>query len=116
MKAKEYLDKYIDEIRMYQDNDKMLFSVVGRIFVDFQREATEIMEQRKVLKLPAAMGVIEEQNKKWNALERRIEQLGIRPVLKKNGFLLAKLKQLEEDKQRMQNATASKEQEKTDEP
>lgn len=107
MKAKEYLDKYIDEIRMYQDNDEMLFSVVGRIFVDFQREATEIMEQRKVLKLPAAMGVIEEQNKKWNALERRIEQLGIKPVLKKNGFLFAKLRQLEEDEKRRKAAAAS---------
>lgn len=107
MKAKEYLDKYIDEIRACDGNDEELFKVVSKIFVDFQREATEIIEKRKAVRLSAAMGVIEEQNKKWNALERRIEQLGIRPVLKKNGFLHAKLKQLEEDEKR-RRAAASK--------
>ena len=102
MKAKEYLDKYIDEIKANQDDDTALFGIVQRIYVDFQLEASSIIEKREIEKLPSAMAVINEQNKKWNALERRIEQLGIKPVLKKNGFLLAKLKQLEEDAKNMQ--------------
>lgn len=42
-------------------------------------------------------------------MERRIEQLGIRPVLKKNGFLHAKLKQLEEDEKRRRAAASETE-------
>lgn len=107
MKAKEYFDKYIDEIRASEGDDKAIFTIVQRIFIDFQREASEIIDKRCIAKLPAAMGVIEEQNKKWNALERRIEQAGIKPVLKKNGFLHAKLKQLEEDAKRVQSEKQS---------
>lgn len=95
MKAKEYLDKYIDEIRATESNIDELRKVVNRIYVDFQKEAAEIIDKRGIKTLKAAMAVIEEQNKKWNALERRIEQAGIPPVLRKNGFIHAKLKQLE---------------------
>ena len=110
MKAKEYLDKYIDKIRACEGNDEELFKLVGNIYMDFQVEAAEIIEKRSIVKLPAAMGVIEEQNKKWNALERRIEQLGIKPVLKKNGFLHAKLRQLEEDEKRRQAIASARKQ------
>jgi len=97
MKAKDYFNKYIDEVRANENNDGTLYTVINRIFIEFQREAAEIMDRRGVQSVVGAMAVIEEQNKKWNALERRFEQAGFRPVLKKNGFLHAKLRQLEQE-------------------
>ena len=97
MKAKDYFDKYFDEVRAVEGNDSELYKVVNRIFIEFQKEAAEIIDSRGVKSVVSAMSVIEQQNKKWNALERRFEQAGFRPVLKKNGFLHAKLRQLEQE-------------------
>lgn len=96
MKAKDYFDKFIGPIKECENDNQKLMAVTNAIYVNFQYELNQIVEQRKIKFLNAAISVIDEQNRKWNALERLIEKAGIPPVLKINGFRNAKAMQVPE--------------------
>ncbi len=96
MKAKDYFDKFVDAIKECQDDNQKLLAVTNAIYLNFQAELNQMIDHRNIKFLNAAISVIDEQNRKWNALERLIEKAGIPPVLKINGFRNAKAMQVPE--------------------
>ena len=67
MKAKDYFDKFIGPIKECENDNQKLMAVTNAIYVNFQYELNQIVEQRKIKFLNAAISVIDEQNRKWNA-------------------------------------------------
>ncbi len=92
MKAKEYFEKYGDQILksvkagvnvpLRFENDP-----AAQMFRDFTAELREILEIRKANTFRAYRRAIEEQNQKWNAVSKLfIKKYGITP-LKRDAFI-----------------------------
>lgn len=64
MKAKEYYAKY-GELLMNPETEK---EALTNLFIDFVDEARSLMKQRKISNDKATLAIIDELNKKWNAL------------------------------------------------
>ncbi len=97
MKAKEYFDKYheavIKEARSSTLNGT---GAMNQMFLDFKNELLEIAESRKIKLQRSFLAVIEEQNRKWNAVAAMfVQKYGV-PVLKRNAFSKVILGMLEE--------------------
>jgi len=104
MKAREYLEKHIDKIKKENEDDVATYALSIRILDEFHHEMVEITQKRGIKTIGEMLDVIDSQNQKWNALERRIEQSGFAPVLKKNGFRDAMLKMIQEESEAQQAA------------
>lgn len=99
MKAKEYYEQHISEIEENKGDDEKLWEIAKGIFNEFQLEFNRLFETRHISTMNAAASLVIEQDRKWNALGRMIEEkVGI-PVLKHNGFRNMKAVQVPELKE-----------------
>lgn len=84
MKAKEYFEKYHEGLyEEYQTGERKHLS---NLLTEMLREATDILEKRKVKFDRGLMGVIKEQNDKWNAIVNLLEKKYGVLILKRDGF------------------------------
>lgn len=68
MKAKEYFQKYKDHFEHYPD------AVVKDMLKDFNEEAEELAKLRNVKSPESLVAIFKEQNQKWNAVVRIVDQ------------------------------------------
>ena len=90
MKAKDYFLKY-DEPVMEEARipETLTDGPMAKMFTEFFKEVGEIAEQRRVKFDRGLIPIVEEQNKKWNAVSNLfIKKYGVTP-LKKDGFKIA---------------------------
>jgi hypothetical protein len=78
MKAKDYYAKYGEQLMKPETAEEAACSII----YDFVLESRDIMQRRKVNNDKSALAVIDELNKKWNALCEMFPT----PVLNRNGF------------------------------
>ena len=97
MKAKEYYDQYGEAVlaeSYHEDHNEEL----SRLVLAFMREMKELVEARHIKTDRGTVGIIREQNEKWNALCAIFEKNhGVTPI-KRDGFLnlmKAKIPELE---------------------
>jgi phosphoribosyl-AMP cyclohydrolase len=79
MKAQEYFDKYNN---LWDEPEKLI-----DILNDFNKEAIDLIEKRKVRNDYAVATVLIQLNHKWNILASLYEEKHKVPVLVKNGFI-----------------------------
>lgn len=79
MKAKDYYAKYGERLMNPKTSDEAL----DDIFADFNEEVTALMEQRKANSDKSVLAILDEMNKKWNALAEMFPV----PTLIRNGYL-----------------------------
>ena len=108
MKAKEYYEKYKDQIIGAERDNRT--DAYHRFVIELNEEAKALMESRHVKRDSAFWGVIKEINAKWNAISRMFEkEYGASP-LRKNGFLLITKELLaRHQKEQEKNGSADKE-------
>lgn len=90
MKAKDYFLKY-DEAIMEEAKrpETKTDGPMAKMYIDFFKETGNIAKQRHVKYDRGLIPVIDEQNKKWNAVVNLfIKKYGVTPI-KKDGFKLA---------------------------
>ena len=94
MKAKEYYDKYANDIMRNNTFEAAMLSLKS-MYDEFNREMVDICNVRHCATDLATAAVIREQNQKWNALERRFRESneGLSPI-KRDGFKEFWIKQL----------------------
>ena len=90
MKAKDYFLKY-DEPVMEEARrpETQTDGPMAKMFIEFFKEVGEIAEQRHAKFDRSITPIVEEQNKKWNAVAILfIKKYGVTPI-KKDGFKIA---------------------------
>ena len=85
MKAKEYFDKYNENI-YYETTNTGDTNSVSMLLRDMLQELLDICKKRNVVLDSAAIAVAREQNDKWNAISRLFEKKYNVTILKKDGF------------------------------
>ena len=96
MKAKEYFEKYDEDIwQEAHDPQVKTDGPMAKMFIDFSSEIKDIIKQRNIKSDRAVLALIEELNQKWNAVVRLFEKkYGVSPI-KKDGFSIAYRKELD---------------------
>ena len=90
MKAKEYFEKYDDDIwKEAHDPAVITDGAFAKLFIDFCTETKLLAEQRKAKSDQSILAIIREQNQKWNAVSNLFEKkYGVSP-LNRDGFEIA---------------------------
>lgn len=88
MKAKEYFEKYAESVwEDFQQDEFRGDGPIAKLFIEFMVETKDICEKRKAKTDRALISVVDEQNKKWNALANLfIKKYGQSPI-KRDGYL-----------------------------
>lgn len=98
MKAKEYFEKYGSDIM----NEGFRGEVSGdgfmaKLYMEMFHELKEMIDRRHIQKDDSFMALVEEQNDKWNAIERLfIKKYGVSPIAH-NGFMAGVKTELNEN-------------------
>lgn len=89
MKAKEYFEKYDESVwEDFKQNEFRGDGPMAKMFIEFMTEVKDICNKRGVKTNKGLYGVIDEQNKKWNALSNLfIKKYGQSPI-KHDGFIM----------------------------
>lgn len=96
MKAKEYVDKYFpDDLDI--DNYEKMNVVIGGLYKSMYYEMRDIMKARHIRFDRGFHNVLYEQNDKWNAICRRLEEKFGVEVLNKDAFSELVMKGLEKE-------------------
>lgn len=82
MKAKEYLDKYGDAVwEEWRHDEVKTDGAFAKLYIEFFCEMRDIIKMRNVKFDRAIFPIIDEQNKKWNALcNLFIKKYGYSPI------------------------------------
>lgn len=88
MKAKEYFEKYAESVwEDFQQDEFRGDGPIAKMFIEFMVETKDICEKRGAKTNRALISVIDEQNKKWNALANLfVKKYGQSPI-KHDGYL-----------------------------
>lgn len=88
MKAKEYFEKYAESVwEDFQQDEFRGDGPIAKMFIEFMVETEDICEKRGVKINRALISVVDERNKKWNALASLfIKKYGQSPI-KHDGYL-----------------------------
>jgi len=90
MKAKDYFQKY-DEAIIAEAKDPKVHTdgPISKMFMEFFEEVNTIIDQRHIKFDRGIVSVVEEQNKKWNAVANLFTQkYGVTPITR-DGFKTA---------------------------
>lgn len=82
MKAKEYVEKYCEEIAAGDD------SAMRELFLDLSQEVVSLCKSRNVRFAKGQISVIKEVNEKWNAIARKMKKEKGVDILREDGFIL----------------------------
>lgn len=87
MKAKEYFAKYDEAIWQEAHNDEFLQDgAAAKMFIEFMVETKDISESRNVKTDRGLIGVVRDQNSKWNSIcNMFVKKYGVSPI-KYDGF------------------------------
>ena len=80
MKAKEYFEKYFENVKSFEEiseNGKAMFK-------DMLKEFDEIKKTRNPKTSDGLVGIVRELNDKWNSVAAKVEQKFSTPVIKRN--------------------------------
>ena len=92
MKAKDYFDKYHQQIweeanaMMTGTNVVLTDGPMAQMFIEFATEMKDIIKLRNAKTDNAVLAIIAEQNQKWNAVVRLFEKKYGQSPIKRNGF------------------------------
>lgn len=92
MKAKEYYEKFKG---LAEAEDTEAGEICWSILMAFSDDMLEVCKVRNVKRNEAVVGVIKEQNQKWNAMIHIFEKKHGECMLAPNGFLHFWMKKLE---------------------
>lgn len=104
MKAKEYFTKYNEAI--WNEAREEEFSTSGptaKMFIEFMTEMKDIINSRNIKTDRGLIGVVQDQNNKWNSVYNMfIKKYGLSPI-KYNGFKLGFDAEINGEKERVEN-------------
>ena len=93
MKAKQYAEKFLNEISEIQKNNKNLDvmteevnNAAVRILHEFVQEVKELVFSRNSTSDSCLLGVFKQQSDKWRAFSIRVNKELPYPILKEDGF------------------------------
>jgi hypothetical protein len=90
LKAKEYFEKYGQDIwQEWQDPEVHLDGQMAKLYIEMSSELRKIMDVRHVNSDSGMLGVLREQNQKWNAIRNLFEKKYGKSPIQRNGFYYA---------------------------
>lgn len=90
MKAKEYFEKYDQDIwTEWQDQEMHRDGPMAKLYIEMSSELRKIMDVRQVNSDSGMLGVLREQNQKWNAILNLFEKKYGKSPISRNGFYMA---------------------------
>lgn len=99
MKAKEYFDKYSKQIVEEDKRDEA--ATIRKMYMDFVSEMKSMIESRHVKTDNGVIGIIREQNQKWNSIVNMFQAEYTFSPIARNGFAGAIGEQIPETKERL---------------
>ena len=87
-KAKEYAEQILAVIKEQEEGDKDQDAVkleIGVVFRDINLELEELYQARNIKRGEAMMALIDEQNRKWNAIVKRVNEAVGDTIMKADG-------------------------------
>lgn len=85
MKAIDYFDKY--QKRIFSDNKEEAVDAVKDMFAEFIEEANQLAKSRNIKKYESFLSILNEMNRKWNAVSTLITKKNGCSPIKENGFI-----------------------------
>lgn len=85
MKAIDYYDKY--QKRIFSDNKEEAVDAVQDMFAEFVEEANQLAKSRNIKKYKSFLSVLNEMNRKWNAVSTLMTKKNGYSPIKENGFI-----------------------------
>lgn len=85
MKAIDYFDKY--QKRIFSDNKEEAVDAVQDMFAEFVEEANQLAKSRNIKKYKSFLSVLNEMNRKWNAVSTLMTKKNGYSPIKENGFI-----------------------------
>ena len=90
MKAKEYFEKYGQDIwQEWQDPEVHRDGPMAKLYIEMSSELKNILDARHVNSDRGMLGVLREQNQKWNAIRNLLEKKYGKTPIQRNGFYFA---------------------------
>lgn len=80
MKAKEYFEKYFENVKSFEEISKN----AKAMFQDMLKEFDEIKKTRNPKTSDGLVGIVRELNDKWNSIAAKVEKKFSTPVIKRN--------------------------------
>ena len=80
MKAKEYFEKYFENVKTFEE----ISENVKAMFKDMLGEFDEIKKKRNPKTSDGLVGIVRELNDKWNSVAAKVEQKFSTRVIKRN--------------------------------
>ena len=80
MKAKEYVEQYMLNIKTSEDAKKQ----VVKMFNAFVDELDELQKQRNVKTVDGLENIVSELNKKWNVIADQVEKIYQQQIIRRN--------------------------------
>lgn len=90
MKAKDYFKKYDHDIwTEWHDPEVHRDGPMAKLYIEMSSELKDIMDVRHVNSDRGMIGVLREQNQKWNAIRNLFERKYGESPIQRNGFYMS---------------------------